>query len=186
MGNCAAGCHFRPYSFASSPFDDFAEMKNSTRKIVCQHLSAPPLDGPPTMADRGLAESERGRRRSLPATRFSRVRTPQAIKEIGQRTCANRRKGRCIRNPRRQYLRTSPAATKLSAPPPCSGPGSHPLVLRLPSPTHPTSPHFARIVGQHSHLSANNCIKTSLISANAVFMQLDRLYVALTYLLSIW
>ena len=46
MGNRAAGCHFRPYSFASSPFDDFAEMKNSTRKIVCQPLSAPPLDGP--------------------------------------------------------------------------------------------------------------------------------------------
>ena len=111
---------------------------------------------------------------------------PQATKETAQRTCANRRKGRCIRNPRRQYLRTSPAATKLSAPPPYSGPGPHPLVLRLPAPTHPTSPHFARIVGQHSHLSANNCIKTSLISANAVFMQLDRLYVALTYLLSIW
>lgn len=41
MGNRAAGCHFRPYSFASSPFDDFAEMKNSTRKNVCQHLVSP-------------------------------------------------------------------------------------------------------------------------------------------------
>ena len=149
-------------------------------------MSAPPLDRPPTIADRSLAESEKGRRRGLPATRFSQVRTPQAIKEIGQPTCANRRKGRCIRNPRRQYLRTSPAATKLSAPPPCSGPGPHPLVLRLPSPTPPTSPHFARIVGKHSHSNTDNCINSRLISANAVFMQLDRLYVALTYLLSIW
>lgn len=32
----------------------------------------------------------------------------------------------------------------------------------------------------------DNCINSRLISANAVFMQLDRLYVALTYLLSIW
>ena len=47
MGNRAAGCHFRPYSFASSPFDDFAEMKNSTRK---NRMSTPcrplPLTGP--------------------------------------------------------------------------------------------------------------------------------------------
>lgn len=41
VGNCAAGCHFRPCSFASSPFDDFAEMKNSTRKNVCQHVVGP-------------------------------------------------------------------------------------------------------------------------------------------------
>lgn len=75
-GNCATGCHFRPYSFASSPFDDFADMKNITRKTVCQHLSAPPLDGPPTTANHGLAESKRGRRRSLPSTRFGRLRTP--------------------------------------------------------------------------------------------------------------
>lgn len=47
-GNCATGCHFRPYSFASSPFDDFAEMKNIMRKTVCQALSAPPLGRPPT------------------------------------------------------------------------------------------------------------------------------------------
>lgn len=47
-GNCATGCHFRPYSFASSPFDDFADMKNITRKIVCQGVSAPPHGRPPT------------------------------------------------------------------------------------------------------------------------------------------
>ena len=69
MGNCAAGCHFRPYSFASSPFDDFAEMKNSTRKIVCQHLSAPPLDGPPTTAEIAFRKGSKGKRRSLLATR---------------------------------------------------------------------------------------------------------------------
>ena len=111
---------------------------------------------------------------------------PKQSRKKGQRTCANRRKGRCIRNPRRQHLRKSPAASKLSAPPPCSRPEPHPFALRFPAPTLPTSPHFARIVGQHSHPNETNCIKTSLISANAVFMQLDRLYVALTYLLSIW
>ena len=160
--------------------------KIAREKTYVNTLSAPPLDRPPTIADRGLAESEKGRRRGLPATPFSRVRTPQAIKEIGQRTCANRRKGRCIRNPRRQHLRKSPAASKPSAPPPCSRPEPHPFALRFPAPTHPTSPHFARIVGKHSHSNTDNCINSRLISANAVFMQLDRLYVALTYLLSIW
>ena len=76
MGNRAAGCHFRPYSFASSPFDDFANMKNSTRKIACQPLSAPPLGGPPTTANPDLREGGMGRRRSLPSTRFDRLRTP--------------------------------------------------------------------------------------------------------------
>ena len=77
MGNRAAGCHFRPYSFASSPFDDFAEMKNSTRKIVCQHLSAPPLDGPPTTAEiafRKGSKGSKGTRSSLLATRGAAAR----------------------------------------------------------------------------------------------------------------
>lgn len=77
MGNRAAGCHFRPYSFASSPFDDFAEMKNSTRKIACQPLSAPPLDGPPTTANPDLREGGKGSRRSLLTTRFSQTRAPR-------------------------------------------------------------------------------------------------------------
>ena len=77
MGNRAAGCHFRPYSFASSPFDDFADMKNSTRKIVCQPLSAPPLDGPPTMAEiafRKGSKGSKGTRSSLLATRGAAAR----------------------------------------------------------------------------------------------------------------
>lgn len=45
-GNCATGCHFRPYSFASSPFDDFADMKNITRKTVCQGCPPLPMAGP--------------------------------------------------------------------------------------------------------------------------------------------
>ena len=73
-GNCATGCHFRPYSFASSPFDDFAEMKNSTRKIACQPLSAPPLDGPPTTAEVAFREGSKGNRRSLLATRGAAAR----------------------------------------------------------------------------------------------------------------
>ena len=73
-GNCATGCHFRPYSFASSPFDDFAEMKNSTRKIVCQPLSAPPLDGPPTTAEITFRKGSKGKRRSLLATRGAAAR----------------------------------------------------------------------------------------------------------------
>ena len=111
---------------------------------------------------------------------------PKAREKTRQHPCANRRKGRCIRNLRRQHLRPSPAAAKLSAPPPFSRPGPHPFALRFPAPTHPTSPHFASIVGQHSHLNANSCIKTSLIYDNAVVMQLDTLQVAITYLLSIW
>ena len=39
---------------------------------------------------------------------------------------------------------------------------------------------------RHPHSNSDNCINSRLISANAVFMKLDRLYVALTYLLSIW
>ena len=57
-GNCATGCHFRPYSFASSPFDDFADMKNITRKTVCQGVSAPPHGRPPTT---GCINSPKGR-----------------------------------------------------------------------------------------------------------------------------
>lgn len=186
MGNRAAGCHFRPYSFASSPFDDFAEMKNSTRKNVCQHLVRPSPWQAPDHRKSQPCRIGKGQAKRPPGNPIQPGPYPQAIKEKGRRTCANRRKGRCIRNPRRQYLRTSPAASKPSAPPPCRRPEPHPFALRFPAPTHPTSPHFASIVGRHSHLSANNCIKTSLISANAVFMQLDRLYVALTYLLSIW
>lgn len=74
MGNRAAGCHFRPYSFASSPFDDFADMKNSTRKIACQPLSAPPLDGPPTTAEIAFRKGSKGKRRSLLATRSAAAR----------------------------------------------------------------------------------------------------------------
>lgn len=74
MGNRAAGCHFRPYSFASSPFDDFADMKNSTRKIVCQPLSAPPLVGPPTTAEIAFRKGSKGKRRSLLATRGAAAR----------------------------------------------------------------------------------------------------------------
>lgn len=55
-GNCATGCHFRPYSFASSPFDDFADSKNSTRQTECQGVSAPPHGRPPTT---GCIESRR-------------------------------------------------------------------------------------------------------------------------------
>ena len=73
-GNFATGCHFRPYSFASSPFDDFAKMKNSTRKIACQPLSAPPLDGPPTTAEIAFREGSKGNRRSLLATRGAAAR----------------------------------------------------------------------------------------------------------------
>ena len=57
-GNCATGCHFRPYSFASSPFDDFADLKNIMRKIVCQGVSAPPHGRPPTT---GCINSPKGR-----------------------------------------------------------------------------------------------------------------------------
>ena len=39
---------------------------------------------------------------------------------------------------------------------------------------------------QHNAWSGVIYVKTSLISANAVFMQLARLQVAITYLLSIW
>ena len=57
-GNCATGCHFRPYSFASSPFDDFADSKNSTRQTNCQGVSAPPHGRPPTT---GCINSPKGR-----------------------------------------------------------------------------------------------------------------------------
>ena len=73
-GNCATGCHFRPYSFASSPFDDFADLKHSTRKIACQPLSAPPLDGPPTTAEIAFRKDSKGKRRSLLATRGAAAR----------------------------------------------------------------------------------------------------------------
>ena len=186
MGNCATGCHFRPYSFASSSFDDFAEMKNSTRKNVCQHLVGPSPWQPPDHRKSRPCRIEKGAGEEASRQPVSAKSAPQATKETTQHACANQRRGHCIRNPRRKYLRKSPAAAKLSAPPSCSRSIPHPPVLRFPSPTHPISPHFARIVGQHSHLSANNCIETSLISVIETFMQLYRLQIAITYLLSIW
>ena len=175
VGNCAAGCHFRPCSFASSPFDDFAEMKNSTRKNVCQHVVGPSPWLAPDHRRSRPCRIGKGQAKKPPGNPFQLGAHPQTTKRTRQHTCANRRKGRCIRNLRRQHLRTSPAAAKLSAPPPFSRPEPHPFALRFLAPTHPTSPHFASIVGQHSHLNANSCIKTSLISVIAAFMQLDRL-----------
>ena len=144
-----------------------------------------PMAAPRPSQIAALSNRKRRRRRGLPATSFSQIRTPSD--EGNRATCLRKStQGHCIRNPRRKYLRKSPAAAKLSAPPSCSRSIPHPPVLRFPSPTHPISPHFARIVGQHSHLSANNCIETSLISVIAAFMQLFWLQIAITYLLSIW
>lgn len=76
MGNCATGCHFRPYSFASSPFDDFANMENITQKTVCQALSAPPLGRPPTIGCAKSLKDDAGMRQTLPIVKKHHVNTP--------------------------------------------------------------------------------------------------------------
>mgnify|MGYP004524110427 CR=1 FL=1 len=133
MGNRAAGCHFRPYSFASSPFDDFADMKNSTRKIVCQPLSAPPLDGPPTTAHPGLPEARKSRRRGLPPTRFDPIRASQAKQPTEPDTCAKRH-GKAPSAPQNANALPAPAShtetTRLQPPPDrhrCPSPLAFPL-----------------------------------------------------------
>ena len=154
MGNRAAGCHFRPYSFASSPFDDFADMQNSTRKNCMSTPCRPlPLTGPrPSRTRRPCRIGNKAGGRGLPATPFSRVRTPQAIKEIGASVPAqHRRKGRCIRNPRRQHSAQIPCRIKTIRSAALQQTGTASFRPSLPCSNPPDIPHTSQVLwGGHS------------------------------------
>ena len=154
-GNCATGCHFRPYSFASSPFDDFADMKNITRKTVCQGVSAPPHGRPPTIGCAKSLKDDAGMRQTLPIVKKHHVNTPFCRKRTHYGEEWSSAETRCSGIP------TTPRCRALAL-----------LTLR---PSSPHAPILFAICGYHLRSHPRCCINSGLIYDNAVVIQLDTL-----------
>lgn len=154
-GNCATGCHFRPYSFASSPFDDFADMKNITRKTVCQGCPPLPMAGhlPPvaTTPPKAMQAHEN----NLPIAKKRHVSMLFCAK---QAQCGEGRPPAQIRH---SGIPTTPRCRALA-----------PLV---PRPFLPCTPTLFAICGYRLRPRPRSCINSGLISVNAAFMQLGTL-----------
>ena len=125
-GNCATGCHFRPYSFASSPFDDFADMKNITRKTVCQGCLPLPMAGPLPPVATTPPKAMQAHENNLPIAKK---------RHVSMLFCA--KQAQCGEG-RSQPKSDIPASLQLPVVAP-----SHPL---RSAPLRPTHPHFSQSV----------------------------------------
>lgn len=154
-GNCATGCHFRPYSFASSPFDDFADMKNITRKTVCQGCPPLPMAGPLPPVATTPPKAMQAHENNLPIAKKRHVSMLFCAK---QAQCGE---GRSPAQIRHSGIPTTPRCRALA-----------PLVLR---PFSTRAPTLFAIRGYRFRSHPRSCIKSALIYDNAVVMQLDTL-----------